>query len=665
MLQHRGLLRCLLAGTLALAGALVITRLPIAVATPPQYQAVTAGRLALTVTSPITLALSSGAFIEVQQTNLPGVRYGSADWGDCNNDGAADILLTGQVSSTLKIARVYQRKIDGSFELAATFDGVMQGAAAWGDFDNDGWLDIALTGENDTGPISQLHHNERGSSACAFSAVATSFGGVSQSAVAWSDYNADGQLDLLISGNDGSQPVTRLYRNEQGTFIDSGLNLPGIQNGAAVWGDYNNDARPDLLLTGLTLGSAPLTKIFRNDGSGALTEIVSGLPALSESAAAWGDYDNDGDLDVLLEGTPNLSEYIAEVYRNDQGTFTKLDAGNLIGSLTWSGAGWGDFDTDGYLDVLISSESFARAFRYAPISDSFESGIQVGPSLLDGTAAWGNYDNDGNLDVLVTGRSTQGWITKIYRYSAFVLSTPPDPPTDLTAVLDGTRVTLQWSPSPTDDYTLLEGLSYNLRIGTQPGGIDVIAPMALTGTGTRLLPAAGNVYQARSVTLHNLVVGQSYYWSVQAIDTSFLGSYFAAEGTFLVPHRVFLPALLKDVVDYYTGEGENEPNNTSLQANGALVSGQLYRGAHNDERDYFSLYLRDTGTLTVAMDSPNGGTQIQLFYQVADVAHRVGFDPTAPYHIEHTGAPGWYYILVYTNPDYAGTEPYTLTATYP
>ena len=157
--------------------------------------------------------------------------------------------------------------------------------------------------------------------------------GVRHSTVAWGDYNADGQLDLLLAGDDGSQPVTKIYRNNHGSFSDSGLSLPGIQNGAAAWGDYDNDGLADLLLTGSTVGGTPSTKLYRNDGHGVLSEISTALPALGNSAAAWGDYDNDGDLDLLLEGTTDRSAYIAEIYRNDQGVFVKNNAVELGQSL--------------------------------------------------------------------------------------------------------------------------------------------------------------------------------------------------------------------------------------------------------------------------------------------------------------------------------------------
>lgn len=666
MLQPRNLLvQCLWTGGLALVSLLAMYGWPVAATAHPAAMTVSNQSQAITPTVSIELAPENGSFVDTL-VSLPGVEYGSASWGDCNNDAAPDILLTGQISSTLKIARVYQQQIGGGFTLAASFTAVIHGAAAWGDYDNDNWLDLALTGDGITGPLAQVWHNKRNSSICTFSLGAANLIGVRHSIVAWGDYTGDGQLDLLLAGDDGTQPVTKFYRNRHGTFTDSGLNLPGIQNGAAALGDYNSDGWVDLLLTGSTIGAAPLTRIYRNDGHGALTDTQAGLPALSSSAAAWGDYDNDGDLDLILEGTSATNTAIAEIYRNDQGAFVKNNtAGTLLGSLDWTEAAWGDYDTDGYLDVLISSNDFASAYRNE-ITGSFASGIYVGPSrLAAGTAVWGHYDYDRNLDVLLTGRSLTGPVTKIYRYSTIASTLPPEAPRNLTAAVIAPDVVLHWSPPLTDDHTSLSGLSYNLRVGTQPGGIDIIAPMAITGTGYRLLPALGNVYHAQTFTLRNLSLGQKYYWSVQAIDTSFLGSSFAAESTFQIPHRVFLPAILKNFISYYTAEWETEPNNTYLQANGPLKSGRVYRGVHNDEKDYYGLYLRDGGTVDVDMISPSGGTQIQLFYQVADVGHRVGFDPTPPYHINYTGAPGWYYIYVYTNPAYVGTEIYTLTAKFP
>ncbi len=665
MFQPRPVLfRCFMACLIAVLGLFAASTLALGTERPSAVASARRQAAASTLTTSLDLSTENGTFVDMQ-ISLPGVQAGSVSWGDCNNDGASDLLLTGQTSSTLNIAQVYQRKIDGSYFMAAVLTGVIHSAAAWGDYNNDGWLDIALIGESATGPIAQVFQNDRNGTNCAFSRVPANLIGVSDGTVAWGDYDADGQLDLLVAGNDGAKPITKLYRNDHGSFVDSGLSLPGIENGAAAWGDYDNDGFVDLLLTGSAVGGQPLTKLYHNDGHGGLIEVPTALPALSDSAAAWGDYDNDGHLDLLLEGITDKPKGTAEIYHNVQGVFVKNSAANnLLGSLDWPGAAWGDYDTDGYLDALISSNGFATAYRNE-ITGTFAAGITAGNSALPGgSAAWGHYESN-SLDLAVTGNSLDGIISRIYRYSILTPNLPPSTPTNLTSTVVGSDVVLRWSPPVTDDHTLLTGLSYNLRVGTQPGGIDLIAPMAFTDTGYRLLPALGNVYQAQTFTVHNPARGQKYYWSVQAIDTSFLGSRFADESVFQIPYRTFLPLVMKNAVNYYVDEWETEPNNTYLQANGPLQSGRSYHGKHDDEKDYYGVYLADGGTVTVDMVSPNGGTQIQLFYQIADVAHRVGFDAVAPYHIAYTGALGWYYPYVYTNPAYTGTQEYTLTVTYP
>ncbi len=672
MLQHRPfLVRCLLACLMALLGLLAVGSLSLGTVTP-RARAVTGNRsLLVTSTAAISTDLSpeNGIFYDVG-ASLPGVRYGSASWGDCNNDRKADVLLTGEVSTTARIAQVYQQDNEGGFTLAAVLTGVINGAAAWGDYDNDGWLDIVVTGDSANGPISQLWHNERNGTTCTFSLAATNLIGVRDSTVAWGDYNNDGQLDLLLAGNDGLRPVTKLYRNDHGSFVDSGLNLPGIQNGAAAWGDYDNDGLPDLLLTGLTISGTSLTRIYHNDGKGGLIDIQAGLQPLHDSAAAWGDYDNNGQLDLLLEGTTDGGDTNAEIYRNNHGVFTINSRAILTGGLTWKGVAWGDYDNDGYLDALVNSEGTAAAYRN-DTAGSFGPEIDIGPSaLFGGSAAWGHYDIDRSLEVLVTGQSLSGLITRIYKYPISTGNMQPSAPAYLTTTIVESNVVLSWSPAISDDHTPLAGLSYNLQVGTQPGGIDIVAPMAMTDTGYRSIPGLGNTDSSLSFTLRGLSVGRRYYWSVQAIDTSFVGSNFANEAnekSFLIPYRVFLPVIQKNFFAYYTNDWETEPNDTYLQANGPLISGRMYYGYHDDEKDYYSVYLQNGGSLNVDMTSPNGGTQIQLFYQVADVAHRVGFDPTPPYHIGLTSAQaGWYYIYVYTNPAYlAPTQVYTLTATYP
>lgn len=602
---------------------------------------------------------SSTAFIN-SGVSLPGVHLGGAVWGDFDNDRVPDVLVTGELSTTAKIARVYQQLGDHTFEPFADFPGVTNSAAAWGDFNNDGWLDLALTGEvSPTLRISRIYQNIHGTG---FSDISAGLPGVSDGSVAWGDYDSDGWPDLLLAGDTGSGLITKIFHNNHdGTFTEA-VTLPGIRHGMAVWGDCNNDGRPDIILTGES-DSGPLTKVYRNDGNGVFTDVNAALPALKNSAAAWGDYDNDGNLDLLLTGTTADMKSIAKVFRNTGNcVFTEDTSANLTGSATWVTAAWGDYDNDGWPDILVSSDGFPTVYHNEHDGSFTLVGNAGLPSLVDGSAVWGDYNNDHNLDILLTGQnSTVGLLTGVYIYSLFNPDNPPAAPTGLSAMAHPSQVLLHWNAA-TDDNTPAAGLSYNLRVGTRPGLANILAPMSITSTGYRQVPALGNAYEALTVTLKGLPVGR-YYWSVQAIDTAFVGSAFAGENSFFVPYERYLPTILKGAFFYYEGPWESEPNNTVDTANGPLRAGRDYFGYFDDARDFFSIYTSSPGDIHVdLLNVAPPGVQLQLFYQ--DTNNRVAYVPTAPYTVDYAGQPGWYYVFLFT-PNFDTQHPYTLRVTYP
>ena len=203
----------------------------------------------------------------------------------------------------------------------------------------------------------------------------------------------------------------------------------------------------------------------------------------------------------------------------------------------WGSVAWGDYDNDGRLDFLLATYGASQVWRntgggFSNVTASVASGL---PGIENGSAAWGDYDNDGRLDFLLTG-SGQLWRNNM----SVAANAPPAAPTGLSSTLSGATVSLSWNP-PADDRTPSAGLNYNLRIGTTPGASDVLAPMALTD-GLRLLPALGNA-QTGTDAVMNLPFGR-YYWSVQAVDTSFAGSPFAVEQQFTIAPRIFGPLLL-------------------------------------------------------------------------------------------------------------------------
>ena len=140
---------------------------------------------------------------------------------------------------------------------------------------------------------------------------------------AWADYDGDGDLDLFV-GFRGQ--LSRLYRNDNGTFVDVAAAL-GLSEGnevrVAAWGDYDDDGDPDLFVGYARTSSIP-NRLYRNDdGQGASS--TSGAAWASTSGArrarpAFLDYDNDGDTDffVAFRDRPNA------MFRNDGGKYTDV-----------------------------------------------------------------------------------------------------------------------------------------------------------------------------------------------------------------------------------------------------------------------------------------------------------------------------------------------------
>lgn len=292
-------------------------------------------------------------------TSLPGISSSAGARGDFDNDGRLDLLLTGFAGVNgnnfpIYLSQVWRNLGDGTFtNLQAGLPGVNTGAVALGDYDNDGNLDILLTGYSSTGAIAQVWRNLGNGT---FTNINARLPGVFYSSVAWGDYDNDGLLDILLTGTSngfGNTAVTQLWRNlGNGSFGKINTGLPGVLLGAGAWGDFDRDGLLDLLLTGHTSTGA-VSQVWRNLGNGAFSNLNVGLPGVHQSSVALADYDNDGELDIVLAGTGTQTNLICQVWRNTgSGVFTNLNTG-LPGFRSGSVA-WADFDSDGRLDLLLT-----------------------------------------------------------------------------------------------------------------------------------------------------------------------------------------------------------------------------------------------------------------------------------------------------------------------
>ena len=222
--------------------------------------------------------------------------------------------------------------------------------------------------------------------------------------VAWADVNNDGELDLALA----NETANHLYIGGAGTSFVGGNEFGSAATFAIAFADFDNDGDPDA-----AVGNSPTNRLFVNDGSG----TFAGQPefgAFATIAMAWGDADNDGDLDLAV-GNGILDSGLQQnfLYINNGGTFEQREE---FGTWRTDSLAWGDFDNDGDLDLAVGNGGFSGPgepnFLY--INDGnlgFEAVAQFGEQ--DTTAvAWADANNDGFLDLAVAnwGNDAQSYL---------------------------------------------------------------------------------------------------------------------------------------------------------------------------------------------------------------------------------------------------------------
>ncbi|TLY30614.1 MAG: hypothetical protein E6K56_06665 [Ignavibacteria bacterium] len=310
----------------------------------------------------------SGSFVD---SHIPFVglhNNNGAEWADFDNDGDLDFFINGSMGPRNQNSVSILYRNDGNGHFAGMRAPFMQlaGTATWGDYDNDGYVDLLVTGSPDDGGsiFTKLYHNNgaKGNpsdSVAPFTESPNSFVGVWGASCAFGDYDNDGDLDLIVTGltDNYTAGTTKLYRNDNGTFVEVPTSLPPVWASAVAWADYDNDGDLDLVISGRLSDvdpQRPITRIYRNDGNGVFTDIQAPLVDVDLSSVSWGDLDNDGDLDLLVIGSPDFgATVITKLYRND-GNDTFTDMNIPIPGAWYSSIVWGDYDNDGDLDFALN-----------------------------------------------------------------------------------------------------------------------------------------------------------------------------------------------------------------------------------------------------------------------------------------------------------------------
>ena len=306
------------------------------------------------------------------------------------------------------------------------------GGGAWGDYNDDGWLDIFLPNHpNLTSVGTQLNDSAlmRNNGDGTFTNVIYEVGIRLQDDwhdVFWVDYDDDGDLDLWRSvggrGGAGEGPNSLSRQNADGTFtevaVESGVDYPRGRGRGTVWQDYDGDGDLDMYYTGAQSDVGADNTMFRYNGNGTFTNVGQlGTDTFTgaNSEAAVADYDMDGDDDMLVTG------YSPRLYRNDGGTFTNVaSSAGIVDSGGAQGADWGDYDNDGDLDLFISRGS-ALWTDYSEVWNASGTELRF--------AAYASGGDEDGLDFVSNGSVTfelQRRIGGNVRRDASVVSLGPD-----------------------------------------------------------------------------------------------------------------------------------------------------------------------------------------------------------------------------------------------
>ena len=310
---------------------------------------------------------NNGTFVKlttgIGSTQATQTGYGTS-WSDYDNDGDLDLFLAGSPSF------LYVNNSDGTFnEVAPQASLIYAWACAWADYDNDGFTDVVTTNPeapfvSQTQACSLLKNDQNG----AFTAITefdfTQIQGRPYTVATWNDYDDDGDVDLFIASGAANSTTTPdyIYKNEwieTGTANLSKMNEPPISSDlqdGQTWNfiDYDNDGDLDAYLTNY-YNTIP-NRFYQND-NGNFTSISNALTYTGAFSLAntWGDFDNDGDLDVVTTNDFGAGRY----YKNNNGTF-------VLQSTSFSSNGFrvsavsADYDNDGDLDLYISGRAPGR-----------------------------------------------------------------------------------------------------------------------------------------------------------------------------------------------------------------------------------------------------------------------------------------------------------------
>tara|TARA_Y100000748_G_scaffold68916_1_gene56221 strand:+ start:333 stop:4583 length:4251 start_codon:yes stop_codon:yes gene_type:complete len=488
-----------------------------------------------------------------------------------------------------------------------------------GDVNNDSHSDIILSGYDSTRFgvfIDVILGNNNGSLSQGYSTnfvtysdtIAEYLGGIGN--ITLSDVNLDGNIDIYLNGSVMSK---LLVNSSSGSFSQSSwLQNMFVTYSNGNWGDVNMDGKPDLFLMGVNeFTDQILNELFINSGSYLGKDPTTIFPSLFNGSSAWGDYDNDGDQDLIIGGrTANKNSSVTRLYQNDPiGRLTEVTTADAINGLKAGAYHFSDLDSDGDLDLIMSGWNKIQGELVTYILENEPLGTySLATNQIDFAVAYGTIDAidfnlDGLQDIVIAGaNSVTLYAGKVHSLSGRVYLNNGDGTFEQLKEIDGARVAkfvdidkdgipdlvasgtteigdadstfssiyinnIDEDSEPPQAPNALTAFAVSTRaiFSWGSGSDDIDDPGSLSYNIRIGTSSGGNQLMSSSIPFNSSNVGKrlirefneiphgTYYWSVQTVDGSGNTSEWSQEDTLFIARLVASTQSLPGV--YYSSAG--------------------------------------------------------------------------------------------------------------
>ncbi|MEZ5039866.1 MAG: FG-GAP-like repeat-containing protein [Saprospiraceae bacterium] len=477
-------------------------------------------------------------------TTVEGGFSKESKWGDYDNDGDKDLFIIHDNGDNAPHLHLIQND-NGNLVTADPWNEneIQVNHFDLGDADNDGDIDILFVDN----VAMYVLVNENGS--FGRKDIYSSVEGWTSSRPEWIDYDNDGDLDIVHFQRVFFTQFNGLafYENKGDFQFESNYTFPIANNRVLDLrvADFDRDGDVDIITEESNPNIADLPrelKLYLNDGGPFIPGPTVGVTGQGIGGFDIGDFDNDGDLDVIGSGRFQFGAS-TRLYQNNNLDFVEI----IIQDDGFGHVRLGDYNNDGFLDLAASTYEYSSSPanpNFVQFTQLFQNtgGTSLLPENINFTVPgfqflkvgvlpeWVDFNNDGILDIYhhffatYNESNTEVVFNDVgllhINKSSCLPNTPPNPPTGLNVDINGSNVVLSWKEAFDPEQTP-PSLSYKVFLYDSQGKI-IVQPHANPDKGYRQLTEMGNQFQNTKWPINNLPDG-SYCFKVQAIDHTFEG----------------------------------------------------------------------------------------------------------------------------------------------